>query len=191
MGSSGIPVPTSARAAVLRDGGSAVACARGGGNGGSGARRSGRRLRSSGWGCGAEERRRGLYRRERRWRFGGMRRRPATELMAVGLAWRCAAVNGGAGAHGEVTRRCGQAATAAGGAVPESPPLCSVNGGGVRAAGGPVPWLDASRLGERVHAHACTRPARGAGTRPGSGSGAAGRRRAGPGGGVRVAAGAG
>ena len=95
MGSSGIPVPTSARAAVLRDGGSAVACARGGGNGGSGARRSGRRLRSSGWGCGAEERRRGLYRRERRWRFGGMRRRPATELMAVGLAWFCAGVNGG------------------------------------------------------------------------------------------------
>ena len=38
------------------------------------------------------------------WGFGGMRRRPATELKAVGLAWHCAAVNGeGAGAHGEVT----------------------------------------------------------------------------------------
>ena len=36
-----------------------------------------------------------LYRRERRLGFGGTRRRPATELMAVGLARRCAAVNGG------------------------------------------------------------------------------------------------
>ena len=36
-----------------------------------------------------------LYRRERRLGFGGTRRRPATELMAMGLARRCAAVNGG------------------------------------------------------------------------------------------------
>ena len=36
-----------------------------------------------------------LYRRERRLGFGGTRRRPATDLMAVGLARRCVAVNGG------------------------------------------------------------------------------------------------
>ena len=49
-GSSGIPVPTSARAAALRDGSSAVVCARGGGNGGGGARRSEGWLWSSGLG---------------------------------------------------------------------------------------------------------------------------------------------
>ena len=36
-----------------------------------------------------------LYRRERWLGFGGTWRRPATELMAVGLARRCAVVNGG------------------------------------------------------------------------------------------------
>ena len=34
-----------------------------------------------------------LYRRERRLGFAGTLRRPATGLMAVGLAWLCAGVN--------------------------------------------------------------------------------------------------
>ncbi|XP_039827460.1 glycine-rich protein 1-like [Panicum virgatum] len=104
--------------------------------------------------------------------------------MAVG-----AGVNGG---RGSARRR-----DASGRRRPLQASLCrgrrrlyGVNGGGVRAAGGPVPWPDASRLGERVHARART-SGPGAGTRPGSGSGAVGRRRAGPGGGVRGAAGAG
>ena len=53
----------------------------------------------------------------------------------------------------------------------------AVNGGGVRVraggavcvrAGGPVPWLGAPRRGERVHVHACARPAwaRGRGAGP-------------------------
>ena len=49
-----------------------------------------------GGGCGVRRSGAGaLYRRERRLGFGGTRRRPATELMAVGLARRCAAINGG------------------------------------------------------------------------------------------------
>ena len=39
-----------------------------------------------------------LYRRERRLGFAGTLRRPATGLMAVGLAWLCA------GVHGELRR---------------------------------------------------------------------------------------
>ena len=54
MRSSGTLLPTSARAAVLRNGGSAVACARGGGNGGSGERQ--RRCRAGGRGRGVAAR---------------------------------------------------------------------------------------------------------------------------------------
>ena len=121
---------------------------------------------------------------ERRWRLGGMRRRPAAGIMAVG-----AGVNGG---RGSARRR-----DASGRRRPLQASLCrgrrrlyGVNGGGVRAAGGPVPWLDASRLGERVHARARTSgPGRGhaAGERLGcsraqaSGSGRRGARRGGRG----------
>ena len=72
-----------------------------------------------GGGCGARAgdvvRRSGagaLYRRERRLGFAGMLRRPATGLMAVGLAWLCAGVN---------ARRAGDAT-----ARPAA--LCFVNG---------------------------------------------------------------
>ena len=62
-------------------------------------------------GCGARAgdvvRRSGagaLYRRERRLGFAGMLRRPATGLMAVGLAWLCAGVNA---RRGDTTLRPG------------------------------------------------------------------------------------
>jgi len=83
-------------------------------------------------------------------------------------------VNGGRGSSSEATRRLRQAATAAGGAVPRSPPLCSVNGGR------PVSWR--ARAGVEHGARASGAGRRGATrrsrARPG-GAGARASRRAG------------
>ena len=90
-----------------------------------------------------------------------MRRRPATGLMAVGLARFCAGVN-----DGRAPTAMGHDAAAVAGRRPAQAALCrsrrrcaASTAVGVRAAGGPVPRLDASRRGERVHTHACAWPA--------------------------------
>ena len=108
-----VPKPTSIRVEEQWRGGSAVAGVRerrlwrmaalGCRGGGCGAR-AGDVVRRSGAGA--------LYRRERRLGFAGTLRRPATGLMAVGLAWFCAGVN---------ARRAGDAT-----ARPAA--LCFVNG---------------------------------------------------------------
>ena len=85
-------------AAGRRDRAAAALGYSGGGVRGLGERRHGVAKLAEELGGGSVVRRSGagaLYRRERRLGFGGTRRRPATELMAVGLARRCAAVNGG------------------------------------------------------------------------------------------------
>ena len=64
-------------------------------------------------------------------------------------------VNGARERSGEVKRHHGQAATAAGGSVPRSTLLCSVNGG--------RPWRDAHGLAARPRACACARRCGGAG----------------------------
>ena len=81
------------------------------------------------------------------------RRTSRTALMAVG-AGSALGVNGGRGSSSEATRRLRQPAIAAGGAVPRSPPLCSVNGGR------PVSWR--ARAGEEHGARASGAGRRGA-----------------------------